>query len=409
MKSKLGQYIIFSEKVFAVLSVLWITGGVDTKFLAFIAYPTTVFFLLIRWKKTIWKLIQEYFFWIYVVFIMLSVLWSADFGESLYMSLKLIGTILIGLSLGVRYSTKEQLQILVWAFGIAAILSLFYCLFLPQKGVMIGGELEGAWKGIYSHKNAFGRTMVFSTMIFLLQAISNKQYKFLLWSGVALSFTLVILSNSKTSLVILLTLLAIFPLYRALCWSYSWLIPFLIIVVFSIGIAILFFVTQLESILTTLGKDVTLSGRIPLWELVIAKISERPWLGFGYGGFWTGWNGESGDIWRIETWEPPSAHNGLLDICLSIGLVGAVLAVIVFVTTFLRSLNYLRQTRSIDGLWPLWFLTLLVLSNITESTLNSRSIMWTFYSAIVISTHKKNISFDNFPDLESQPKPKIIT
>ncbi|MEM7590094.1 MAG: O-antigen ligase family protein [Cyanobacteria bacterium P01_A01_bin.83] len=402
MKSKFGDYVILFEKVFTVLSILWITGGVDIKFLAFIAYPSTVFFLLVGWKETIWKSIQEYFFWIYIGFMFISTAWAADFGASLYMNLKFIGTLLIGLSLGIRYSTKEQLRILAWSFGIAAILSIFYCLFLPQKGIMVGGELQGAWRGIYGHKNQFGRTMVISTMIFLLQAIACKQYKFLMWSGVVFSFALVILSNSATALVIVLTLLAIFPLYRALRWSYSWLIPFLSIVIISISVTTLFFLTQFETILTSLGKDVTLTGRIPLWELLVSKmISQRPWFGYGYGGFWTGWNGESGKIWRIETWEPPSAHNGLLDIWLSIGLLGVILAVIVFVNALIRSISYLRSTRSVDGLWPLWFLTLLVLTNITESTLDSRSIIWAFYSAVVISTHRKTTNIYNAPDIQS--------
>ena len=409
MKYRLGHYIIFFEKVFAVLTILWLTGGTDTSFLAFIAYPTTVLFLLLRWKETIWKSIQEYFFWIYVCFLLMSVAWASDFSESLYMNLKLIGTILIGLYLGVRYSTKEQLKILAWAFGIAAVLSLFYCLFLPQKGIMVGAELQGDWSGIYTHKNALGRNMTLSTMIYIIQAVSCNQHKFLMWSGVTLSFALVILSNSATALVVLLTLLALFPLYRALRWSYSWLIPSLSIIILFIGISSLFFLIQLETILGSLGKDATLSGRIPLWESVIAKISERPWLGFGYGGFWTGWQGESGDIWRTEIWEPGSAHNGLLEIWLSVGLVGVILAVIVFVNVLLRSISYLRSTRSVDGLWPLWFLTVLVLTNTTESTLDSRSIIWAFYSAVVISTHRKTINLYNFLDIQSQSKSKIIS
>lgn len=409
MKLKLSQYIPLLEKFFTVLSVLWTTGGSDTAFLALIAFPTTVFFLLVRWKETIWKLIQEYFFWIYIGFILISTIWAADFGESIYFNFKLIGTILIGISLGARYSTKEQLQISAWAFGIAIVLSIFYGLFLPAKGLHIDGAWAGTWKGIYPHKNVMGRNMVFSTIIFFLQAKSCNQYKSLMWIGAFLSFTLVILSTSATSLVIVLTLLSLFPLYQALRWSYNWLIPVMSIVVFSSGVIILFFVSQLETILIVLGKDITLSGRIPLWELIINKINERPWFGYGYGGFWTGWNGESADIWRTQTWEPNGAHNGLLDIWLAVGIVGVILSAIVFITVFFRSLNYLRWTKSADGLWSLWFLTLLVLTNITESTFESRSIMWVFYSAVVISTHRKTINLYHFRDIQSQSESKLIS
>ena len=124
---------------------------------------------------------------------------------------------------------------------------------------------------------------------------------------------------------------------------------------------------------------------------VLAKIGEHPWLGYGYGGFWTGRYGEAADIWITETWEPGNSHNGLLDIWLSVGIVGVLLAILAFATIFLRSLKYLRLTRSSSGIWPLWLLTLIVLVNTTESTLESRSIIWAFYSAIAISTHWKTM------------------
>lgn len=391
MKIRLGETIASSEKVFMVSSLLWLTGGVDIQFLAFIAYPTTVFFLIVRWKETLWKLIQEKFLWLFIGFMLMSVVWAADFNESLYMSLKLIGTVLIGLSLGVRYSVKEQLQILAWAFGLAVILSLFYGIALPAKGIMAEGSLAGNWKGIYVHKNQLGRNMVLSTMVFVLQAMSCKRYHWLTYGGIFFSFVLIILSRSSTALLVVLTLLALLPLYRALRWSYSWLIPFFSVIILSIGSFSLLIVSQLEQFFGVFGKDVTLTGRIPLWGKVLGKIWERPWLGYGYGGFWTGSQGEAASIWITETWEPGNSHNGLLDIWLSMGIVGVLLAVLAFATIFLRSLRYLRLTRSSAGIWPLWLLTLIVLINTTESTLESRSINWAFYSAIAVSTHWKTI------------------
>lgn len=391
MKIKLGQAIASLEKVSMVLSLLWLTGGIDIQFLAFIAYPTTVFFLIVRWKETLWKTIQEKFLWLFIGFLLISVVWAADFNESLYMSLKLIGTVLIGLSLGVRYSLKEQLQILAWAFGLAVILSLFYGIALPARGIMTEGSLSGNWKGIYVHKNQLGRNMVLSTMVFMLQAMSCQRYRWLTYSGVFFSFVLIILSRSSTALLVVVTLLALLPLYRALRWSYSWLIPFFSVIILSIGSLSLLIVSQLDKFFGVFGKDTTLTGRIPLWEKVLAKIWEHPWLGYGYGGFWTKPNGEAADIWITETWEPGNSHNGLLDIWLSVGIVGVLLAILAFATIFLRSLKYLRLTKSSSGIWPLWLLTLIVLINTTESTLESRSIIWAFYSAIAISTHWKTI------------------
>ena len=37
----------------------------------------------------------------------------------------------------------------------------------------------------------------------------------------------------------------------------------------------------------------TLTGRTELWATVIEMIREHPWFGYGYSGFWLGWDGES--------------------------------------------------------------------------------------------------------------------
>lgn len=393
----LSKYITFIDKPSMVLSLLMLTGGDNFLILSLIAYPTSLFFLFIYWKKTIWTIIQEKFFWLYFLVIVLSLAWTADFGSSLYMTLKLIGTLLIGLSLTVRYSPKEQLSILAWTLGLCAFLSLVFGLLLPQQGIMSGSSsLQGSWSGIYKHKNILGSAMTLGTLVFFLRAIEPSKYQWIFWLGCTCSFALVILSRSKTYLVILITLLALFPLYRALRWSYSWLIPFFSIVILTTGISVLFLVTQIENILTTLGKDVTLTGRIPLWELVIAKIAERPLLGYGYGGFWLGWEGESADVWRYtnKNWEAPHSHNGFLEILLAFGLIGLVIATLTFITIFWRSLTCIRSTQSSFGYWPLWYLTLLFLSNLTESNMNAFSIYWALNIAVAISTHRKIINQD---------------
>lgn len=374
-----------------VLSILMLTGGFDfIKILAVVVYPTSLLFLFLYWKKTIWTLVQEKFLWIYIGIIILSFTWSADVGNSIYSILKLIGTLLIGISFAVRYHPKEQLKILAWAFGIAILLSFFYALVLPNQGIMSGTEdLDGAWKGIYPQKNILGRTMVMSTIVFLLLSIESSQYHWLYCSFLILSFALIILSTSKTALVIMLTLLMLFPLYRSLRWSYSWIIPFFSIVILSVSSCIIILVSQLDTIFTILGKDATLTGRLPLWELVIGKIKERPWLGYGYGGFWNGWNGESADILRYEVWEPPHAHNGILDIWLALGLIGLAISAITFFSIFIRSIVCLRSTKSAYGLWPLCYLTLLFLANVTESNMNPFSVYWALNMTLALSTHRK--------------------
>ncbi|NJL11116.1 MAG: hypothetical protein HC908_15720 [Calothrix sp. SM1_7_51] len=69
---------------------------------------------------------------------------------------------------------KEQLQLLAWAFGIAAILSLLVCLAIPHYGVVGVGLIvsqeeivhTGSWRGIYIHKTFLGSIMSIGSLIF---------------------------------------------------------------------------------------------------------------------------------------------------------------------------------------------------------------------------------------------------
>ncbi|MGO7785777.1 O-antigen ligase family protein, partial [Rhizobium ruizarguesonis] len=73
--------------------------------------------------------------------------------------------------------------------------------------------------------------------------------------------------------------------------------------------------------LEALGKDATLTGRVPLWELVDLEISDRWMFGYGYQAFWTVANPEATRIWLKIGWASPHAHNGYRDILLSFGII----------------------------------------------------------------------------------------
>ena len=80
------------------------------------------------------------------------------------------------------------------------------------------------------------------------------------------------------------------------------------------------------------------------------------------------------------------AHNGFLDIWLSLGLIGLSVFVIGFFSTTLQSLTLLRKTNTPEGFWPLLFLTYILLSNLMEGTIsNMNSSFWALYTAVSYS------------------------
>jgi exopolysaccharide production protein ExoQ len=163
-------------------------------------------------------------------------------------------------------------------------------------------------------------------------------------------------------------------------------IPVTIVGVLLLSVAALLLVDNTEVVLTALGKDPTLTGRTALWQAVWSSIMERPWVGYGYGAFWTGWQGPSRAVFESVAWEPPHAHNGILDLWLSVGFVGVAIFVAEFGFTVVRAIAAARAHRTAEGTWPLAFLSFMFLYNATESTiLRQHTIYWVLYVAVVAS------------------------
>ncbi len=395
----------FGEQVFTVLSLLQYSGGpltlilsgganqedvVDADYflnyvLFLLIYAVTIFLLIARWKKVIYVLSKDKFIWVLMVIIVISVFWSYVPAMTLRRSLTMIGPTLFGLYLATRYTLRQQLQLLGWMFGIAVLLSLLFGVALPKYGIM-GGMHAGAWRGIYFNKNSLGKMMIPSAMTFLLLAVSTRRNRWLLWCGFSLSVSLLLLSTSKSSLINLVQLIAAFFVFRTFRWRYELMIPALIAIATVGGGLSVLFTTNADTVLGSLGKDATLTGRTDLWPYVLEMIEKRPWLGYGYSGFWLGLDGESAYIWRATGWKPPNAHNGVLDLWLDLGLLGVSVFLLGFWTSVFRALAWARLSRTSDGLWPVIYITFIVLANLTESTLLERnSLHWILYVAVVLS------------------------
>jgi O-antigen ligase len=142
-------------------------------------------------------------------------------------------------------------------------------------------------------------------------------------------------------------------------------------------------------VLNLLGRDATLTGRTPLWGLIWERIKLHPLLGYGYGGFWLQWAPPSGDIWRISMrtggWLPPNGHNGFIDLLAELGFAGLGAFLVSFASNVVRALRLVRESVSAVDLFPLLFLYLLLLTNLTESALvTHNSLLWLLYIAFTV-------------------------
>ena len=358
-------------------------------------YAATFLLITLRWRQFVAVVTGDKLLLLLVAIVVLSVLWSAAPETTLRRAVALVGTTAFGAYLATRYTLGGQLRLLASALGIAAVLSLAFGIALPSYGISSDPLFLGDWQGIYNHKNALGSDMALAAIVFLILARGGGGRRWLFWGGFVLAVGLILLSDSRSALTVLLALMALWPVYRSLRWRYTLALPFLILaVLLGAGVAT-WLVSNAEIVLGALGRDITLSGRTELWSLVWDKIQERPLLGYGYSGFWLGLEGESASIWLATGSEVPAADNGFLDLWLNVGLLGVAVFVAEFSAAFLRAAAWVRVGRSSEEIWPCIFLTFVLLYSVSESVfLRQNSTLWILYVSTVLSATPRNAPTD---------------
>jgi exopolysaccharide production protein ExoQ len=401
----------FLEHAFVIFTFLVLTGGVvdllnESRGLGptAAAHPVTrlasmvvqigVILLVIIWRQQVWRVaVRSWWLWAFLGLIVCSSFWSEFPSSTFRNSIFMLQNSLFAIYLAARFTLQQQLRLLAWAFGIAIILSFLVAILLPSYGVMGRGEVmtpeaiahQGAWRGIYIHKNPFGRIMNLSALVFLVQTGDPGRQRRWMWAGFVGSVMLVLLSTSKTSLMILVALIALVPLFRLWRLNYSRSVPLFIGLTLLGSGGMLLLLDGAEVILSAFGRDMTLTGRTELWELSLEKISEQPLLGFGYTGFWRRMAGESAEILLELGWEVPHSHNGLIDLTLDLGLVGLLLFLTGFAFTCWRAVRRIQVSHQAADLWPLAYLAFLFLANLTESSLLRQNSLWVLYVAAALT------------------------
>lgn len=251
----------------------------------------------------------------------------------------LVFTTLAGVALASRWSWKSLTEIVAGTLAVLAVMSFLLGALLPDMGRM-QEIFPGAWRGLWLEKNGLGHVMV-QTTIFLLAAGIMVPERRKLWFGLAVvSMALVILSTSKTALLVLLLSLGAMgfvavvksgPLRAVIA---TWLA---VVVVIGVGLLI---ATETDLVLELLGKDATLTGRTEIWSGIMDQMSDHPWRGFGYGAVWDdpGFTGPKAWIGHQAHFLPANAHSGWLEIYIALGLGGVILFALWLVQIWAQSL-----------------------------------------------------------------------
>jgi exopolysaccharide production protein ExoQ len=313
----------------------------------------------------------------------LSVLWSVGPSVTLRRAIGLVGSMFLAYLLAIRFTPSQLLLLIVATLAPCMVLSVLLMGAVPHLGIME----DGAARGVFIHKNVLGWAAALSTVGAGIMLI-DRSHGLRLFGLLALPASLVCLLASKSMTGLLSTTAAVGLIWFFLALGRSRGTSRLVLItVFLqfVALALLALSAFLVPLLEALGKDATLTGRVPLWHLVDAMIAHKIVLGHGYAAFWTPGNGDAWRIWEAIGWQAPHSHNGYREVLLGLGLVGFLTLGAVLVRAFWQG-AVLYCTRPWEGwLWLNVFIGMYVVMNLTEAIfLLQNDLFWTLFTAVIL-------------------------
>lgn len=151
-------------------------------------------------------------------------------------------------------------------------------------------------------------------------------------------------------------------------------------------------------LLDVFGKGDDLTGRLDIWSSVIGMITERPWFGWGWVGYWNPFVEPFDDLAVRKGVVYLQAHNAWLDVWMQIGVVGLLAFAAVVIGALWRSW-FLAVDRPMDAsgravpysaaaLLPLLLIVALIGQSLAESRLLVES-GWALLIAIAWATKQR--------------------
>jgi exopolysaccharide production protein ExoQ len=352
-------------------------------------YSGMILMLLPRLNKTTKNFVYVFskwisgdpFFCLFLLMMTLSGLWS----QTPEVSFRAIGAIwlvtLVSIYVGKQYSWFEIYGLLRW---LSSLLALW--------GVIKNNPAsDGCWTGVLSHKNPFSFQMANTASLWILYSFKSRKYRYL--SLLITLISLVGLQKGCSGASRVLTLILIsFWVYLTLLkklpikWAFVCFILFLVVSI-AMGILIL---NNLESIIVDgLKKDMTLTGRTDFWPLIIDRINKNsPIFGYGIVGFWQPWRGLENPAYGIivvkSGFVPPHSHNGFIDLFCELGWCGLLLFVLSFFNNIVRGVKYMTQESLPESGLPLYLLTFMLMTNLTEGGLFAIGTYWCWYVVLSV-------------------------
>ncbi|HRP78900.1 MAG TPA: O-antigen ligase [Aquamicrobium sp.] len=247
-----------------------------------------------------------------------------------------------GIYLLLPSSERHFARMLAWSMLVMLAFAYFGVVFKPTLSIHQASELRepmnaGFWRGHFPHKNAAAAAMALAIFfgLYVMRAWSRAAGLVI----VVLALFFLINTGGKTSS-------AMVPFILVLAFLFEKMRPLRAAMVIG-GVASFNILAVGTAVWPTLGRfisdlgiDATFTNRTDIWRLAFEAFAERPFTGYGPRAFWQTEELVHGGG-AVETWAvaATSGHNSYLDIALSTGIPGLVMALCFVLVLPLRDIG----------------------------------------------------------------------
>lgn len=301
-----------------------------------------------------------------VSFLLLSAVWSIDPATTVRRGVVYLWVVVGTIGVVGSLDRDEVMDLLGLVCALSAVASIVLLVISPNNALM---SYSSELRGIYPHKNVFGQVMAMGALV-SLHAIrtSHSRRRFSKVCALILFTGLTFLSKSSTAILTIFafsTVNGVITLFRR---GNFWRIIGVFLIIFLVPVAGIV-AWDHNAVLEMIGKDPTLTGRTELWSYLLNDIGQKPMLGWGFRAFWSGQNPA---VWEIQTvigWVAASAHNGLLEMLLEVGIMGSALFLLLWARNVMLALQCINTSAKELAVTSLLLYGGILLVGITEPVL----------------------------------------
>ncbi|MGR5094395.1 O-antigen ligase family protein [Vibrio maritimus] len=293
-----------------------------------------------------------------------------------------------------RYGPEALLVFITKIISLTVIANFIYVLASPDYAIMSGVH-EGAWRGMFVHKNVAGAyfalvSVIFVSKWFYLEKLRTN-YDLILF---VLCCVMVFASKSMTAVLTFFFVhlsfwLSYLILKHSLVSQRLFIVTTYLLALVAGGFVVS---TYFDELMILLGRDPSLTGRTGLWEVLLPLVMERPVFGYGIGVF-----SRPEIMYEYSVafgWMAKSTHSSFLDILLGVGIIGAtsVLAWLFYClfSTLLKQVITARYAFQLSGAVSV-IIGCLIIATSSSGVLISANIFWILIICMVYFCYSQEV------------------